>query len=228
MLYFGVLASSANCRVLAWIAQGREVPVDAVLIGAAKRGSVHASPSRRLGKAEKDSLKTSVQDSTRVNRAIRAREVRLIGADGQQLGIMLTRDALAIAEEQELDLVEVAPNAEPPVCRLMDYGKYLYEKQKRERESRKAQKQIEVKEVRLRPKTDEHDIQVVLTKIRKFAKEGAKIRVRIRFRGREIYHPEVAQELLDRVAGDVSDVTVVEARAILDGRSMVMLLAPNE
>jgi len=152
----------------------------------------------------------------------------LIGADGQQLGIMLTRDALAIAEEQELDLVEVAPNAEPPVCRLMDYGKYLYEKQKRERESRKAQKQIEVKEVRLRPKTDEHDIQVVLTKIRKFAKEGAKIRVRIRFRGREIYHPEVAQELLDRVAGDVSDVTNVEARAILDGRSMVMLLSPNE
>jgi translation initiation factor IF-3 len=152
----------------------------------------------------------------------------LIGADGQQLGIMLTRDALAIAEEQELDLVEVAPNAEPPVCRLMDYGKYLYEKQKRERESRKAQKQIEVKEVRLRPKTDEHDIQVVLTKIRKFAKEGAKIRVRIRFRGREIYHPEVAQELLDRVANDASDVTVVEQRAILDGRSMVMLLAPNE
>jgi translation initiation factor IF-3 len=144
------------------------------------------------------------------------------------MGIMLTRDALAIAEEQELDLVEVAPNAEPPVCRLMDYGKYLYEKQKRERESRKAQKQIEVKEVRLRPKTDEHDIQVVLTKIRKFAKEGAKIRVRIRFRGREIYHPEVAQELLDRVATDASDVTVVEARAILDGRSMVMLLAPND
>ncbi|MCC6166803.1 MAG: translation initiation factor IF-3 [Caldilineaceae bacterium] len=172
-------------------------------------------------------MKTSVQDSTRVNRAIRAREVRLIGADGQQLGIMLTRDALAFAEEQELDLVEVAPNAEPPVCRLMDYGKYLYEKQKRERESRKAQKVIEVKEVRLRPKTDEHDIQVVLTKIRKFAKEGAKIRVRIRFRGREIYHPEVAQDLMERVAGDVSDVVTVEARPVLDGRSMVMLLSPT-
>jgi translation initiation factor IF-3 len=154
--------------------------------------------------------------------------VRLIGGDGQQLGIMSTRDALAVAEENELDLVEVAPNADPPVCRLMDYGKYLYEKQKRERESRRSQKQIEIKEVRLRPKTDEHDIQVVLTKIRKFAKEGAKIRVRIRFRGREIYHPEVAQELLDRVAHDVSDVTNVEARAILDGRSLVMLLAPNE
>lgn len=141
---------------------------------------------------------------------------------------MPTRDALAIAEEQELDLVEVAPNAEPPVCRLMDYGKYLYEKQKRERESRKAQKVIEVKEVRLRPKTDEHDIQVVLNKIRKFAKEGAKIRVRIRFRGREIYHPEVAQDLMERVAGDVSDVVTVEARPVLDGRSMVMLLTPTD
>jgi translation initiation factor IF-3 len=139
---------------------------------------------------------------------------------------MSTRDALAIADEQELDLVEVAPNADPPVCRLMDYGKYLYEKQKRERESRKAQKQIEIKEVRLRPKTDEHDIQVVLTKIRKFAKEGAKIRVRIRFRGREIYHPEVAQELMERVAKDAGDVTTVETRPALDGRSMVMLLAP--
>ncbi len=139
---------------------------------------------------------------------------------------MLTRDALTVAEENELDLVEVAPNANPPVCRLMDYGKYLYEKQKRERESRKAQKQIEIKEVRLRPKTDEHDIQVVLTKIRKFAKEGAKVRVRIRFRGREIYHPEVAQELMERVAQDASEVVTVEARPILDGRSMVMLLSP--
>lgn len=171
-------------------------------------------------------MKTSVQDSTRVNRAIRVREVRLIGADGEQLGIMPTREALSIAEEQELDLVEVAPNADPPVCRLMDYGKYLYEKQKRERESRKAQKQIEIKEVRLRPKTDEHDIQVVLSKIRKFAKEGAKIRVRIRFRGREIFHPEVAQDLMARVASDVEDVVTIEGRPQLDGRSMVMLLAP--
>src|SRR5690606_4958857 len=173
------------------------------------------------------SLKTSVQDSTRVNRAIRSREVRLIGADGQQLGIMPTREALAIAEEQELDLVEVAPNADPPVCRLMDYGTYLYEKQKRERESRKSQKQIEIKEVRLRPKTDEHDIQVVLSKIRKFAKEGAKIRVRIRFRGREIFHPEVAQDWMNRVASEGEDGVSVEGRPRLDGRTMVMLLAPT-
>ena len=173
-------------------------------------------------------MKTSAQDSTRINRAIRARDVRVIGADGAQLGIMSTRDALAIAEENELDLVEVAPNADPPVCRLMDYGKYLYEKQKRERDARKAQKVIEIKEVRLRPKTDEHDIQVVLTKIRKFAKEGAKVRVRIRFRGREIYHAEVAQELMDRVANDVSDVVTVEARPVFDGRSMIMLLSPSD
>ena len=150
----------------------------------------------------------------------------MIDAEGQQLGVLPIREALAIAGEKDLDLVEVAPNANPPVCRLMDYGKYLYEKQKRERESRKAQKQIEVKEVRLRPKTDEHDIQVVLTKIRKFTKEGAKVRVRIRFRGREIYHPEVAQELLQRVSTDVADEVTVESMPTFDGKSMVMVLAP--
>lgn len=166
-------------------------------------------------------------DGTRVNEQIRAREVRVISATGEQLGIMPVVQALQLAEEQDLDLVEVAPNAAPPVCRMMDYGKYLYEKQKRERESRKAQKQIEIKEVRLRPKTDEHDIQVVLTKIRKFAKEGAKIRVRIRFRGREIAHPEVARDLMKRVAEDVADVVSVEAFPSLDGRSMIMVLAPS-
>jgi translation initiation factor IF-3 len=165
-------------------------------------------------------------DMTRINSEIRARDVRVIDADGKQLGIMPLRDALNIATERTLDLVEVAPNANPPVCRLMDYGKYLFEKQKRERESRKAQKQIEIKEVRLRPKTDEHDIQVVLTKIRKFAKEGAKIRVRIRFRGREIQHPEVARDLLDRVARDVADSVTIESYPAFDGRSMIMLLAP--
>lgn len=139
---------------------------------------------------------------------------------------MNLREALSIANQRELDLVEVAPNANPPVCRLMDYGKYLYERQKRERESRKAQKQVDVKEVRLSPKIDEHDVQVVLNKIRKFAKDGDKIRVRIRFRGREIHHPEVAQELLQRVASEVSEITSVEAMPTLDGRSMIMVLAP--
>lgn len=165
-------------------------------------------------------------DTTRINSEIRAREVRVIDAEGKQLGIMRIGDALDIATERMLDLVEVAPNANPPVCRLMDYGKYLFEKQKREREARKAQKVIEIKEVRLRPKTDEHDIQVVLTKIRKFIKEGAKVRVRIRFRGREIQHPEVAQEILDRVARDVTDLVTIEMMPQFDGRSMIMLLAP--
>jgi translation initiation factor IF-3 len=166
-------------------------------------------------------------DSTRINSEIRAPRVRVIDSTGKQLGIMSTHEALALATEQALDLVEVAPNADPPVCRLMDYGKYLYEKQKRERESRKAQKQIEVKELRLRPKTDEHDINVVIARIRKFAKEGAKIRVRIRFRGREMQHPEVARSLLERVANDTADVVTVESMPTFDGNSMVMVLAPQ-
>jgi translation initiation factor IF-3 len=152
--------------------------------------------------------------------------VRVIDAGGEQLGIMPIREALALAGERELDLVEVAPNADPPVCRLMDFGKYLYEKQKRERESRKAHKQIEVKEVQMGPKTDEHDIQVVLNKIRKFAKDGAKIRVRVKFKGREIYHPEVAQELLQRVANDVAADASVESMPAFDGKSLIMILAP--
>lgn len=161
-----------------------------------------------------------------MNNQIRAREVRVIDAEGEQLGVMNIREAINIANERELDLVEVAPNAKPPVCRLMDYGKYLYEKQKRERESRKAQKQVDVKEVRLSPKIGEHDVQVALTKIRKFAKEGDKIRVRIRFRGREIHHPEVARELFARVASEVEDVTTIESMPNMDGRSMIMVLAP--
>jgi translation initiation factor IF-3 len=166
-------------------------------------------------------------DTTRINSEIRAPRVRVIDKTGEQLGILSMRDALALATERELDLVEVAPNADPPVCRLMDYGKYLYEKQKRERESRKAQKQIEAKELRLRPKTDDHDVGVVIARIRKFAKEGAKIRVRIRFRGREMQHPEVARVLLERIAEDTTDVVTVESMPAFDGNSMVMILAPQ-
>lgn len=174
----------------------------------------------------RDFPRPTIADTTRINSEIRANSVRVVDVSGQQLGILSIRDALAIATEKQLDLVEVAPNANPPVCRLMDYGKYLYEKQKRERESRKAQKQIEVKELRLRPKTDEHDVQVVLTKIRKFVGEGAKVRVRIRFRGREMQHPEVARTLLERVAKEVADVTAVESMPLLDGSSMIMVLIP--
>lgn len=152
--------------------------------------------------------------------------MRVIDEVGTQLGIMAVQDALQAAEEKDLDLVEVAPNANPPVCRFMDYGKYLYEKQKRERESRRAQKQIEIKEVRLRPKTGEHDIQVVLNKTRKFLKDGAKVRVRIRFRGREIVHRDIALDLMKRVTEELAEEAVVESRPGFEGRSMVMLLAP--
>lgn len=153
--------------------------------------------------------------------------MRVVSDDGTELGIIPIEEALKLAEEKELDLVEVAPKAKPPVCRLMDYGKYLYEKQKRERESRKAQKQIEIKEVRLRPKTDKHDVDVVLKKIRKFVQTGAKVRVRIRFRGREIAHPEVARNIMKSVATSVADVASVESMPSFEGRSMIMVLAPG-
>lgn len=182
--------------------------------------------TRSVHITRKDFTRHSPADTTRINSEIRAPKVRVIDISGEQLGILSIRDALSIATEKELDLVEVAPNADPPVCRLMDYGKYLFEKQKRERESRKAQKQIEVKELRLRPKTDEHDVQVVINRIRKFTKEGAKVRVRIRFRGREMQHPEVARVLLERVANDTADVATVESMPAFDGNSMIMILAP--
>ncbi len=139
---------------------------------------------------------------------------------------MPLRQALALAEERGLDLVEVAPDARPPVCRLMDYGKYLYERQKREREARKAQRQIEVKEVRLRPKTGEHDVQVVLRKARSFLEDGDKVKVRIRFRGREIQNIEVALDIMKRVARELADVGMVETKPSMEGRSMIMILAP--
>lgn len=143
------------------------------------------------------------------------------------MGVIATAEALKMAEAKELDLVEVAPNAKPPVCRLMDYGKYLYEKQKRERDARKSQKQIEIKEVRLRPKTDKHDVDVVLRKIRKFIGSGNKVRVRIRFRGREIAHPDVARNIMQEVATAVKDVATIESRPSFEGRSMIMVLAPG-
>lgn len=140
--------------------------------------------------------------------------------------MIATSEALEIARTRETDLVEVAPNATPPVCRLMDYGKFLYEKSKREREARKSQKQTEVKEIRLRPKTGEHDIAYKTRDARRFLERGAKVKVRIRFRGREITHPEVARNLLVRIADDLSDVSEVEKRGAMEGRTMLMILAP--
>lgn len=163
----------------------------------------------------------------RVNERIKAAQLRVIGDDGRQLGVMTRAEALAIAREQNTDLVEVSPQADPPVCRLMDFGKFQYERAKRDREARKAQKEVEVKEIRLRPKTGEHDIAVVLRRARRFLDDGSKVKARVRFRGREITHPEVAEELLRRVANDLQDVADVEKAPGMEGRSLLMILAPK-
>jgi translation initiation factor IF-3 len=153
--------------------------------------------------------------------------LRVIDSDGKQLGILPRREALRLADERELDLVEVAPNAEPPVVKLMDYGKYQYEKAKREREARKARKEIEVKEVRLRPKTDDHDINFKVRQARSFLESGAKVKIRMRFRGREIYNLDVAKQQFDRFAGELADVGTIEQRPSFEGRTMLMIVAPG-
>jgi len=152
--------------------------------------------------------------------------VRVISADGEQLGILPTAKALEIARESGVDLVEVAPQAKPPVCRLMDFGKFMYTKSKRERQARKAQVKTEIKEIQLRPKTGEHDINFKLRDARKWLLRGAKVKVRIRFRGRERYIPEVGRDRLKEVAERLSDVAIVERRPAFEGRTMIMILAP--
>jgi translation initiation factor IF-3 len=152
----------------------------------------------------------------------------LIDYDGHHAGIVPLSEALSRAQEVDLDLVEVSPNAEPPVCKVMDYGKFLYEKAKREREARKSQKQIEVKEIRLRPKTSEHHKAFKVRNARRWLKEGMKVKARIRFRGREFHYPEIAQELLVSIAEELSDVGVVEQYPDMEGRTMLMVLAPKK
>ena len=141
---------------------------------------------------------------------------------------MSLSDALALADENELDLVEVSPAADPPVARVMDYGKFLYQQQKRERESRKAQKQVEVKEIQLRPKTTEHHKSFKVRDARRWLEEGKKVKVRIRFRGREITYPEIAVEQLQEIADELSDVSTVEQKPDREGRTMLMILAPDK
>lgn len=152
--------------------------------------------------------------------------MRVIGPDGKQVGVMSSRDALDLAYDRGLDLIEIAPQANPPVCRIQDYGKYRFEQTKREKEARRAQKKVEVKEIRLRPKTGEHDIAVRVRAARRFLEDEAKVKVWLRFRGREVTHPEVALALLERIANELSDVAVVEQRPARQGRTMLMVLAP--
>lgn len=163
----------------------------------------------------------------RINNRIRVKEVRLIDADGQNVGVVPIADALEKARVAELDLVEVAPNADPPVCRIMDYGKFLYEKTKKEREARKAQTKIEIKEIRLRPKTTDHHRSFKVRDARKWLSEGKKVKVRIRFRGREIHYPEIALEDLKEIAEELADCAVIEHSPSMEGRTMLMVLAPQ-
>lgn len=155
-------------------------------------------------------------------------EVLLIGPTGENLGVVPTREALRIAQEAELDLVEVAPNAQPPVCRVMDFGKFLYERTKKEREARKSQTKIEVKEIRLRPKTNEHHRSFKTRDARRWLLDGMKVKVTVRFRGREITYPELALEDLKEIAEELSDVAAVEQAPNMEGRVMTMVLSPSK
>lgn len=152
----------------------------------------------------------------------------MIGVDGSQLGIRPIREAMHLAQEANLDLVNVAPQAKPPVCRIMDYGKYRYEQSKREKEARKNQKTIQIKEVRLSPTIEENDVQTKLSNIKKFLKKGNKVKLTIRFRGREITHQELGRRILDRMSKEVTEYAEIERAPRLEGRQMIMILAPKQ
>jgi translation initiation factor IF-3 len=165
---------------------------------------------------------------TRINGDITASQIRLIGVDGEQLGIVSLNQALSMAEDAEIDLVEIAPQAAPPVCRLMDYGKFKYHESKKQHEARLKQKQVQVKEVKFRPGTDEGDYQVKLRNLIRFLQEGDKAKVTLRFRGREITHQELGLALLKRVEADLLEHAVVEQFPKMEGRQMVMVLGPHK
>ncbi len=163
-----------------------------------------------------------------INEEIRDREVRVVDQDGAQLGIMPTRQALELADERQLDLVKIAPNAKPPVCKLMDYGKFKFEQSKKEREIRKNQRVITVKEVRLSATIEEHDIEVKYRNAVKFLQDGDKVKVTIRFRGRQITHSEIGRDVMDLFAEKIKDYGIIERRPLIEGRSMTMIIAPRE
>ena len=160
-----------------------------------------------------------------INEQIRDKEVRVIGADGEQLGIMSARDAQKLAQEAELDLVKIAPNAKPPVCKIVDYGKFRYEQIRKEKEAKKKQKTIDIKEIRFSPNIDTNDLNTKVNQARKFLTKGDKVKVVVRFRGRELAHMEIGKDILDDFATQLEDVAVIEKPAKAEGRSMVMFLA---
>lgn len=160
-----------------------------------------------------------------INEQIRDKEVRVIGEDGEQLGIMSSKDALKLAREAELDLIKIAPTANPPVCKIVDYGKYRYEQVRKEKEAKKKQKTIDIKEIRFSPNIDTNDLNTKINQARKFLTKGDKVKVSIRFRGRELAHTEIGIDILNNFAVQLEDVAVVEKPAKVEGRSMVMFLA---
>jgi translation initiation factor IF-3 len=170
---------------------------------------------------------TTLEKQTNVNDKIRAPEVRVIGHDGQQLGIIPVRKALELAAQEHLDLVEVAPNADPPVCKIMDYGKFKYQQNKRSQEAKKKQTVIQVKEVKIRPKTDEHDLQVKIRHIKRFLSQKDKAKVTILFRGREIAYSDQGFKVLDRIKEELKEETVIEQQPKMEGRNLIMILAPK-
>ncbi|MBV9805393.1 MAG: translation initiation factor IF-3 [Solirubrobacterales bacterium] len=168
------------------------------------------------------------RDQTRINDRIRVPEVRLIGADGKQIGIVKTAEALSYAQERDLDLVEVAPESRPPVCRVLDYSKYKYEQAQKQKAARRHQQQITVREIKFRPKIAQNDYDTKKSHVSRFLKNKDKVKITIMFRGREVTHPERGTALLDKLAGELSEIGVVEQSPIQDGRNMTMLLAPSK
>lgn len=168
------------------------------------------------------------QDGVRRNEMIRAREVRVIGAEGDQLGILPRGDAMNLAREAGLDLVEVSANSDPPVCRIMDYGKFKYEQQKKKADAKKRQSVIQIKEIKVRPKTDDHDYETKLRHIRRFLEDGDRCKVTVFFRGREIVHKDRGVAILERMVQDLSDVAKVEQDPRAEGRTLQMLLVPRK
>jgi translation initiation factor IF-3 len=174
------------------------------------------------------SLRISAERQDRRNEEINVPRVRVIDADGGQVGIMLTRDAIAKAAEAGLDLVEVSPTAEPPVCKIMDYGKYIYQKDKQQQAARKKQKQIQVKEVKFRPTTDEGDYQTKVKHLKEFLEEGDKVKITIRYKGREMAHQELGFQLIERLKAELEELALIEQMPKLEGRQAVMVMGPRK
>ncbi|MEK0082561.1 translation initiation factor IF-3 [Benzoatithermus flavus] len=168
------------------------------------------------------------QEDYRVNYRIEAREVRLIDSQGTMIGIVPLREALARAEEAGLDLVEISPNATPPVCKILDYGKFKYEAQKKANAARKKQRVIEIKEIKMRPGIDDNDYAIKMRKVREFIEEGDKVKITMRFRGREMAHQHLAMDILEKIRTEVADIAKVEQMPKLEGRQMIMVLAPTK